>query len=322
MKILFMTAHRLGDAVLSLASLNFLAQKYSHGSFVIICGPDVVDIFQNFPLLERLIPLKKQSYNRHWLNLWSQLKGEKWDLIVDFRSSLILWGLCSRKKIVVKGGRRQGHKLEQHWQVLARSFGKNRKEISLKRPSSFLPHLWISEEDRREAARKLPPESRYIILAPTAGSEDKIYPMAFFLKLAESFIERGYKIIFLYGAGEREKNLMAEFHSASEEKRFLEGTILDFGGGHFKLSLIAAFLERASLVIGNDSGLIHMSAAIESLPLIALFGPSLAREYGPLSKRAEIIYAPTLEGWEEDGKGVMALLRPEKILQKALIMLE
>jgi ADP-heptose:LPS heptosyltransferase len=50
--------------------------------------------------------------------------------------------------------------------------------------------------------------------------------------------------------------------------------------GHTDLPTLAAVLERADLFVGNDSGVMHLAAAM-GCPVVAVFGPSSAVAWGP-----------------------------------------
>jgi ADP-heptose:LPS heptosyltransferase len=52
----------------------------------------------------------------------------------------------------------------------------------------------------------------------------------------------------------------------------------------------AALLSRASLYIGNDSGLMHLAAAAGA-PTLGLFGPTNAEEYAPSGRHARVVEA-------------------------------
>jgi ADP-heptose:LPS heptosyltransferase len=58
--------------------------------------------------------------------------------------------------------------------------------------------------------------------------------------------------------------------------------------GRLDLLACAALLERATLFVGNDSGLMHIAAA-SGAPTLGLFGPSDERVYGPWGPRARAL---------------------------------
>ena len=93
MRILFVTATRIGDAVLSTGALGWLAGQHPEARFTIACGPVAAPLFEAFPQLERLVVVRKQRYSLHWLALWSACAGTAWDLAVDLRGSGLTWFL-------------------------------------------------------------------------------------------------------------------------------------------------------------------------------------------------------------------------------------
>jgi ADP-heptose:LPS heptosyltransferase len=69
--------------------------------------------------------------------------------------------------------------------------------------------------------------------------------------------------------------------------------------GRLSLSEAAACLERATLFIGNDSGLMHLAAAAGA-PTIGLFGPTDAAIYGPTGRRAVAVVADSMQAISVD----------------------
>lgn len=57
------------------------------------------------------------------------------------------------------------------------------------------------------------------------------------------------------------------------------------------LLTVAACLQKASFFIGNDSGLMHIAAAM-GVPTLGLFGPSDERIYGPYGPRCLAVRTP------------------------------
>jgi heptosyltransferase III len=61
--------------------------------------------------------------------------------------------------------------------------------------------------------------------------------------------------------------------------------------GKVDLPTAAACLRRCALYIGNDSGLMHMAAAVGT-PTLGLFGPGNETRYGPWGPRAAVVRTP------------------------------
>ena len=54
---------------------------------------------------------------------------------------------------------------------------------------------------------------------------------------------------------------------------------------------LGALLQQCDVVVSNDSGPLHLAAAMGA-HTVALFGPESPTFYGPLSKRATVVYTP------------------------------
>jgi heptosyltransferase-3 len=89
MKVLFITSSRLGDAVLSAGLLGHITQMYPGARVTIVAGPIAASLFAGYPNLDKVISLEKHRYSLHWFDLWRQVIGEKWDMVVDMRNSAV-----------------------------------------------------------------------------------------------------------------------------------------------------------------------------------------------------------------------------------------
>src|SRR3546814_2871234 len=87
MRILFITANRLGDAILSTGLLHELHQRFPKARFTVACGPAAAGIFEAMPNLERIIVMQKLPWARHWWGLWKQVALTRWRFIIDLRGS-------------------------------------------------------------------------------------------------------------------------------------------------------------------------------------------------------------------------------------------
>jgi ADP-heptose:LPS heptosyltransferase len=271
MKILFITSSRIGDAVISSGILEHLRLQHPGARITVACGAAAAGVFARLPGLERLIIFEKQRFDAHWFVLWGQLCGTVWDVAVDVRGSGILLFLAARSRKILRGGRRPGRRYEQ----LGASLGFS---------PAPLPVVWTAPEDDARAAALLG-DGPVLALGPTANWGGKIWPPDRFVTVAQALGARipGLKIAVFAGPGAAEQALAAPVLNA------LPGAIDAVGS----LSLVeaAACLRRATLYIGNDSGLMHIAAAAGA-PTLGLFGRSRADEYAPAGLRTAIAVAP------------------------------
>ncbi|MBV9521439.1 MAG: glycosyltransferase family 9 protein, partial [Alphaproteobacteria bacterium] len=91
MRVLFVTATRIGDAVLSTGILGELVERHAGARLTIAAGPAAAPLFEAVPGLERLIVLEKRRFARHWLGLYAAVAGTAWDLVIDLRGSALAY---------------------------------------------------------------------------------------------------------------------------------------------------------------------------------------------------------------------------------------
>jgi len=295
-RILFITSTRIGDAVLSTALLRHLLDAYPDARFTVACGPVAEGVFVRMPRLERLIVVTKQRFDLHWWHLWRACVGVRWDLAIDLRGSALTFFLPARRRVIMRGGRRPGHRLTH----LAGA---------LKLAEPPLPMAWWEAEDEAFAASVLPAEGMLIALCPTANSADKIWPADRFVALWERLAAGlpGARAVIFGGPGEVERGFAAPVLAGIPGAVDLVGKV--------SLPQAAACLARCALYVGNDSGLMHLAASTGT-PTLGLFGPTSVEEYAPMGRVTATVVA---EGpW---GAAPMAGLAVDPVLRaaKALI---
>ena len=286
MRILFVTANRLGDAVLSTGLLDHLIRTYPAARITVACGPVAEGLFTRMPRLERIIVIPKRSYARHWLPLWRAAVTRHWDLVVDIRGSAFSWLVPTRRRAVMRGGRGGGgeHKTVQLAHVL-------------RLDPAPLPVVWYAPEDMARVSGLLPTGRPVVVLAPTANWAPKTWPAERFVTLFRRLEGLpGAVPAVIAGPGATE---------AAMARPVLEGLpgAIDLVG-RLSLPEIAAFLSRAALFVGNDSGLMHLAAAAGA-PTLGLFGPTNAGEYAPAGRCVGVVG----EGGEEQ--------LPERCIRKS-----
>jgi lipopolysaccharide export system permease protein len=273
-RILFITSNRIGDAVLSTGLLGHLVDSHPEARLTVVCGPLAAPLFRAVPGLERLIPLAKRRFGRHWFDLWRMCAGTRWDLVVDLRNSLAGRLLACRRRAVHRRTRGTLHKVAEIGRVLG-----------LEPPPG--PRLWLDATARADAGRLLGGAGQGPLLAvgPTANWPGKQWPAGHFAELARRLTGAGGPLagatVMVLAAG-------SESDRARPVLDALAGVpTLDLTG-RTDPAAAAACLERAALYIGNDSGLMHIAAAVGT-PTLGLFGPGLPDVYGPWGAHARAV---------------------------------
>lgn len=265
MRALFITSNRLGDAVLSTAVLARLLDQHPECRVTVACGPVAAALFADAPQVETVISWRKEKAGRHWLRLWARVAGTRWDRVIDMRGSALAWTLRSGTRSIYRTPRSDAHRLEQ----MAAALG-------LDLP--LTPRLWIGAADRRRAAELLGQDARPLLaVAPTANWPPKAWPAERFADLVARLTGAGgpmpeARVVVAGGPGERD--LAAPVLTAVPEERLVD--LVD----RVPLMTLAAVFARCRLVVANDSGLMHLSAASRA-PTLGLFGPSDDRHYAP-----------------------------------------
>lgn len=143
------------------------------------------------------------------------------------------------------------------------------------------PHLDLplTPAARRMAERRLEgAQGPALAIHPLARWSFKRWPL--FAELARWWRETAGGEVWWIGPREAE----AELRALADRRggRVLAGLPLD---------QLAAVLERAAVFVGNDSGPMHMAAAVGA-PTLGLFGPTTPKEWGPLAPRSARLLGP------------------------------
>lgn len=277
--ILFITASRIGDAVLSSGLLKTLHDEVPNAAFTIVAGPVAAPLFRDTPGLKRTIVMEKVKGSGHWFGLWREVQGTRWTAVVDMRGSALTNFLKSRRKLVNRRpptGADPVHKVVEAARVL---------QMEQTPPA---PYLFVSQETQAAADALLVGEGPILAIGPGANWSGKAWAAERFAVIAAKLLDAGGplaegRLLLLGGADDRLACRIVR-HALPRAR------VIDLSGRADLLTVYAA-LKRARLFIGNDSGLMHMAAAAGA-PTLGLFGPSDERLYAPWGPYARALRGP------------------------------
>ncbi|CVA11790.1 ADP-heptose--LPS heptosyltransferase RfaF [Serratia marcescens] len=185
----------------------------------------------------------------------------------------------------------------QRYVALAYDKGRIQRADDLPQPLLW-PQLQVSDEEIADTTAAFNLTDSRPIVGFCPGAEfgpAKRWPHYHYATLAQQLIEGGYQIA-LFGS--------AKDHEAGEQIRAaLQEDARDFClnlAGKTQLEQAVILIAACRAVVSNDSGLMHVAAALNK-PLIALYGPSSPDFTPPLSDKARVIRL--ISGYHKVRKG-------------------
>jgi lipopolysaccharide heptosyltransferase I len=292
-RILIVKPSAIGDVVHTLPVLNLLRRKYPAAHIAWVVTPACSGILEGHPQLNDVILFHRNAGLTGLRALAKRLKSEKFDLVLDlqglFRSGLFCWATKAPRKVGFANARELSplfytHKVpvpnvEVHamdrYLDLAEAVGCDRGPVE---------YVWPTDDADRAAVKAMVGERRYAVLLPGTNWATKRWPVEKFAAMVEPLRQRFGLDSVIAGRGDDTAALAPLAPAALN----LEGKT--------NLRQLVALLEGAAVVFANDSGPMHIAAAL-GRPLVTLFGPTNPVRTGPFQRmdsvvRLEIVCSP------------------------------
>lgn len=304
--MVFVRTDRLGETVLTLPAIDALRAARPQGHLRLMVHPSVRELFDGYPHVDEVVaePPAAGLVGRAWSlsRLW-----RRWDVDVIIISNakkeyhLAAWlaGIPVRVGYDRKWGRLLTHRIPDE-----RPLGEQHEveyNIALLASlgiSSALPPLLrlpVEETRARHMAQQLEgwrvqQADRLIAIHPWTSNPRKQWPLNRFHALARELGDQPDIRLLLIG-GEAERAQMAGWPADAGPR---EGRVID-AVGRLSLPELAACLQRVRVLVTNDSGPMHVAAAVGT-PVVALFGTgdpgSHPRRWGPWGSGHTVIHKP------------------------------
>ena len=301
-KIMVRATNWIGDAVMSLPAIEALHIEFPSSEIVVVAKPWVSELYQNHPAVSRQIVYDAEGEHRGIRGFWRlvrELRAERFDAAIllqnAFQAGWMAWqaGIPLRvgyardgrssllnEAVEVPSPAAYGHQSDYYLQLLFRS-----GIIEKPQPVEEV-RLHLADSERRWSARQLQVLGlggrRFLAgICPGAsfGPAKRWLPDRY-AKLADRLIDALGADVLIFGS-------RAEGPLAEGVAHAMEHTPV-LVAGKTTLREFMALLARCHLVITNDSGPMHVSAALQ-IPVLAVFGSTDERATGPLGHQVRII---------------------------------
>lgn len=285
-KILIVKPSSLGDVIHSLPFLNAVKTCLPKSEIHWIIAKGLEGILESHPMISKLWVIDKDSWKNiqnvkstiQEINvLFKKLKQEKYDLAVDLqgllRSGVITGATGARVRIGVREAREGSSVFYTHKVAGGKDIHAVDRYLKI---AAFLG-CDITEVrfplviDSPLITHDSPLSGHYAIIAPGARWKTKIWPAEKFGKLA-SLLPLESIIV----GSKNDKDIADEIVSLSG------GRAVSLAG-KTNLGELIAIISKANFIVSNDSGPMHIAAAL-NVPVFAVFGPTDPFRTGPYGK--------------------------------------
>ena len=276
-KILVFSFSFIGDAVLSTAVIQPLRRHFPDAHITFLVGPRAFDLLATEPNIDATLVYDNRGEHSGWqgrLRLIKTLRHDKFDLVVNLRDSLTARCIGAKHWGMVRGDSNR-HAVTRYVEVL------QRHGVDI---TGAHPHLQLTEDEQTTAHRFLTEADRtseqlLIGIHPGGNWEYKLWDAKNYAQLA-SILSKEQNATILLFAGPNERERQAQVADMMDTPPILVETE--------NLREVTALIAGCDVYIGNDTGPMHIAAAVDT-PVVALFGSTNHIRSGPYSDKHTVV---------------------------------
>ena len=289
--ILLVKTSSLGDVEHKLPVVSDLRSIFPEVAIDWVVEEELTEIPRLHPAVRRVIPVALRRWRKALLaaSSWREiaafrreLQAESYDVVLDTQG-LIKSGLIVRQARLAEHGRRCGYVAEAAREPLAARFyaaayaiPKNLHAVERNRWLAAAAFGYVTDMPLNYGIGGLPvqrpewlPDGAYAVLVTATSRADKLWPEASWLKLAAFLAARDLSCVLPAGTAAERQRAARLVNEISRGMLAAPLGITEFAG----------LCGGARLVVGVDTGLTHLAAALEG-PTMALFSGSDPRLTG------------------------------------------
>jgi heptosyltransferase II len=302
-KLLIRATNWVGDAIMALPALRAVRGRFPDAHLAILALPYLADIYRGQGIADELIAYDRNGEHRGIRGrerLAATLKSKK------FESALLLQNAFDAAWIAWRAGipERIGYDRDGRGFLLTKAIRVPRAGEIPAHEKYYYPELlrragWIdvlpevseislrvAEDEAQRAEHKLQSLGsregavRIAVGAGASYGSAKCWPPERFAAAINRLLASRAAEVILFGtAGEAAVSAAIR---AGLKKEPLDLT------GRTQIAELPAMLSRCAVFVGNDSGAMHVAAAV-GLPVVAVFGPTDAEGTAPVTPRCTIV---------------------------------
>ena len=271
-RILVITLSNVGDIILTTPVVEVLLREFPRARLDVMVGPRGREVFRHHKRLNNLIIYDKKAPFPEKFKLFLGLRSARYDLVVDLRHTILPFVLGTRYKTnpFQRIPKEAAHKKDVHLSRL-KNLGIDTSDSGFCIP--------IIEADKKYVDGLLGAlkEKPFIVVAPGAKSHVKRWPLKHFAKLSLILTrDLGYEVVLIGDESDRVVIERILFYMKTEPVNLIEKT---------NIRQLAYLIKKSKLLITNDSAPLHVASAVDAR-ILAFFGPTDEKKYGPLTKTA------------------------------------
>ena len=303
MKIMVRATNWVGDAIMALPALRVIKTKFPEAAISVVARPYVAEIYRGQNICDELISYDPRGAHHGWSGrerLASELRARKFDVALLLQNAFDAAWLAWRAAIP----ERIGYARDARRFLLTRAIAAPKSDeipghekfyyLELLRRAGWIDSLpdideislQVTEVQRREAEETLqssgakPKRFRLAIGAGASYGSAKCWPPDRFAQFASQFQSERDAEIILFGTPN-------ELPVSDAIVRGMLCKPINLTG-RTAIRDLPALLSQCHLFVGNDSGAMHVAAAV-GLPVVAVFGPTDPKGTAPVTPRHTIV---------------------------------
>lgn len=273
MRILIIKPSSLGDVVHALPTVNLIRRKFAAAHISWLVNAELFPLLQNCPVINDRIEFRRRD-SGSWWPLLRQLRRENFDIVVDLqgllRSGLFTLATGASQRIGLSDAREGARLFYNEIVTVPRIHAVDRyllaaKHLGCDGPVEF--PLGLASEIKNQKSE--------IAINPSARWDTKLWGDD---KFAELIRQLPADRVVLTGSA----NEAPRIEKIAQGRQNLAG----------KTSLLelADLYRQCAVLITNDSGPMHLAAAVGT-PVVAIFGPTEPALTGPYGDRHVVLRA-------------------------------